>query len=200
MQLLAKSVRVSRVVMMVGVVAGMGCGSVASGDRGGALMTAPSSVAVPTRALAGDSSSTRGVAGATFTMTDGVFRFTGEQGELRGTYDGVVTAPLNGSSTARMALQVTGGTGTYLGASGTIEATGQGTFAGEGQFVLTMSGIVLGGKYQATLVGDAAIGCGSDERVISRLQGQGTVATGGRVDMQLESQVVEGVCSGAGSS
>lgn len=196
MRLLEMGSRGRIALVSAGVLAAMGCDSAVSNHGGQTLVTAPSSLMRRTDAtVGGDTSSTLGSAAAIFTLTNGKFWFAGQQGELRGTYTGVVSAPINGSSTVQMSLQVTGGTGALANASGTLEGVGHGTFAGEGRFTLSIDGVVLGEKFQATLVGAAGLGCTAAGQVISRLRGEGTVATGGRVDMRLESQVVEGFCS-----
>jgi hypothetical protein len=176
------------------------CGGTIQSDGTSALLTTPSA-ATPLGGVGFTGETSRAVTRdvGTFTLANGTFRFTSEDGELWGTYDGVVTAPLPGRSRVTMDLRVTAGSDSFAGATGALEGEGSGAFVVGGDFVLPLTGVVhtteepLGRKLHATVLGTATLRCGPN-RLILLLEGGGTIATAGRARMTLESEIVETFC------
>jgi hypothetical protein len=168
-----------------------------------ALLTTPSPSTVAEGAgLAGATSAALGRDGVSFTLVNGTFTLTSEDSELTGTYGGVVTAPTEGQSKVEMSLVVTGGSDSFAGATGTLVGDGRGAILVDGRFVLSLSGLVetaeepSGFKFHATVAGTATLpfACSANGRRISRLEGEGTMATVGKVQTELESEILETDC------
>ena len=70
-------------------------------------------------------------------LSSGTFTVTTRQGTLTGTY----TGEGNGSA-GTFTVALTGGTGRFAGASGTLTGDGEGGFTGEGGFALVLDGII----------------------------------------------------------
>jgi hypothetical protein len=137
-----------------------------------------------------------------FPLLNGMFTITTRTGDrLTGTYVGEVTAPIPGRPTAMLTLEVTGGTGVFEGATGTLDAEGSGAFVGEGQFVLSSLHGVLsttaepaGFVFRATVVGTSALSCSAADRILLTLRGRATVARVGHVDVELSSEIGNTEC------
>jgi hypothetical protein len=178
------------------------CGGTIQSDGTSALLTTPSA-ATPVGGVGFTGETSRAVIRdvGTFTLANGTFRFTSENGELWGTYDGVVTAPLPGRSRVTMELLVTGGSDSFAGATGALVGEGSGAFVVGGDCVLPLNGVVqttqepLGWKFHTTVVGTATLSpqC-SNNRQVLLLDGRGTIATAGRARMSLAGEIVETFC------
>ena len=179
------------------------CSGIVSRDGTSALFTTPSSVITTGQAgPAGERSVTLARDVVTFTLANGTFKFTSPDGELTGTYTGFVTAPTSGRPRMTITLQVTGGSGAFVGATGTLVGEGKGAFVTGGDFVLSVGGMVRtsaapsASKFHTTVVGTATLPltCSSNNHRISRLRGEGTIPTAGRARMELDSEIVETNC------
>jgi hypothetical protein len=79
----------------------------------------------------------------TFSLVQGTFTLTFADGTLTGTYHGLAALANTGQQSALIDLQITGGTGQFEGAIGSLEGTGTGHFIDEGEFALTLKGTAL---------------------------------------------------------
>jgi hypothetical protein len=78
----------------------------------------------------------------TFGLDAGTFTLTFAGGQITGSYEGQAGVPSSGRSYAVLDLEVTGGTGVFQGATGNLTGVGTGAFAGEGDFSLSLDGLV----------------------------------------------------------
>ncbi len=194
------NVRVRSVVgsglLIFGLAAVVGCGrttpvapSAASAPATPAAQATSNRVAGPTLRPAGGSE-------VTFTV-EGAFTIANNTGDsLTGTYTGS-----GGSSGTRqwasLTLQITGGTGVYAGATGTIRASGIGAFSGEGGYSLDARGdAVLPGDKHAqitiNLSGTSVASCSSTNQIIITQSGSGTMGRAGRVSSTFQHAVTSG--------
>ena len=179
------------------------CGGTIPRERTSALFTTPSAVtSAAALGLAGEPSRTLARQVITYTLANGTFTFMTEHGELTGTYTGFVTDPTSGRPMVTMTLQVTGGSNVFAGATGTLVGDGKGAFLTGGPFNLSLEGVVRtsaapsGSKFLMRVVGTATLAemCSANNRIVSRLQGEGTIPTLGRARVELESEFVETEC------
>jgi len=191
-----------RILAVIGLAASA-CGGTMPHDGARAFLTTPSpATSVAGLRLAGNPSRTLARQGIRYTLANGTFTFTTERGDLTGTYTGFVTEPTSGRPTVTMTLTVTGGSSAFEGATGTLTGNGNGAFLTGGRFVLSLDGRVrtssvpAGSTFRTTVVGTATLAdtCSANNRIISRLRGEGTIPTAGRSRMALESEIVETGC------
>ena len=136
----------------------------------------------------------------TTTIVGGTLRLTAANGDvLTATYTGQVTITAR-SSDASLDLQVTGGSGQFQGATGTLRGDGTGAFAGEGTFSLVLKGSLnLTGKpgasnFRAHVLGAAFVSC-LDERIWVALEGDGNSNRSGNVTATFRHQVTNSFCA-----
>jgi hypothetical protein len=83
----------------------------------------------------------QGGAGTSFTLDllEGTISLTLSDGTtIWGTYRGTATVPRVGQSRATLEGEVTGGTGVFAGATGTLKGAGIGGFVNDGEFSVTL--------------------------------------------------------------
>ena len=119
---------------------------------------------------------------------------------IAGTYTGRSTFGSNGRQNTSLALQVTGGSGVFAGAIGSLVVTGQGAFAGEGTFVLDGNGeVTFAGGRRAVLVlrmrGSSTAGCTASNQIAISQTADGTLGRLGRVAATLNHAVENTGCS-----
>ena len=163
--------------------AAVACGRTNSQVGPSVLLTTPSKI-VSELDMPGDSAGTLARAITTYTLANGTFAFTTENGEITGTYTGLITDAMSGRATVTMTLLVTGGSNVFAG-----------------RFVLSLEGFLrtsalpTGTKVHTTVVGTTSLleMCRNDH-IVSRLRGEGTIAMVGRTRMELESEIIETAC------
>ena len=122
-----------------------------------------------------------------FALEAGSLSLESPHGSLSGDFSGAATAAGN-DVTAVTTVVVTGGTGQYAGASGTLTGTGSGAFVGEGGFSLLLQGSILTGRgsrpFRASVRGTSALSC-RDGTVVVLQSGSGTATALGRISAQM---------------
>ena len=131
----------------------------------------------------------------------GRFTFTTESGDsLTGIYVGEASVATSGRDEAVLQMTVTGGTGIFTGASGELTGKAKGSFTGEGDFILIVSGSIATNaepsafRFHVPLTGSAAASCGADQRIVMILNGNGSGGTAGKVTAALSHQVSNTTC------
>jgi hypothetical protein len=131
-----------------------------------------------------------------FPLLDGTFTLTTATGTMSGTYTG--TEARKGQTDASVGVNVTGGTGSFDGATATLRGDGVGTFAGEGSFTLALKGRVAAVASQfnlrITLAGTTSLSCDAG-RVIATQTSTGTGDGLGAVTASFRHQVGNAGCS-----
>ena len=91
-------------------------------------------------------------------LSDGTITVTTRQGTLTGMYTGE-----GRDSSGAFSVELTGGTGSFAGASGTLMGSGEGGFIGEGSFSLVLDGILTtpagSRKMKIALKGTSTLSC-----------------------------------------
>ena len=152
-------------------------------------LTAPDTVS--TAAVGGLVAPSRAVPAArpadTFDLMGGVFVLTFADGDqIEGFYGGQAAVSPPSRSTARLNLTVTSGTGAFDGATGTIDGDGIGVFVGEGNFSLSLDGLVVTAgrpdpvRVRAKIHGTSMIGC-AQTGILARLDGAGSAGRFGDI-------------------
>ena len=193
------NVRVRSVVgsalFVFGLAAAAGCG--------GSSPTAPSASATAAASTASANhasppSSVRPDGGPVVTTSlHGSFDIHNGSGDgVSGTYSGTGVSS-GGSEQAFLSMQITGGTGIYAGATGSVDALGSGAFSGEGTYSLSARGDALldGGKHaQITfnLSGTSAASCIPIDQFTVTQTGSGTMGRAGRVTARFQHTVTSG--------
>ncbi len=138
----------------------------------------------------------------TFELIDGTFTIAfADGGSLVGTYTGTAISNLLGQTSAKLALQVTGGTGEFTDAAGELRGSGRGAFIAEGGFSLTVHGKVrVPGERHPTNVrvnarGTTTLSCSPARLIAVTLQGEG-IGKRGAVTVLLKSEVTNTGCRG----
>jgi hypothetical protein len=138
---------------------------------------------------------------ATFPLSGGTFAIVNRKGaQLSGVYTGV-TSTSDGNSVTTLTLQVTGGTGGFSGAAGTLDGHGLGAFTGEGAFSLDLAGTISSGKgkksekFSTTLTGESLISCIDGHVIISQHSDGSGGPKNGRVGAQMQHVVDNAGCS-----
>ena len=178
-----------QVVLCAAVVVAASCG------RTSPVSPAPSSRATGHQGLA--ASTGEGVA---FPLIAGSFVISTAKGhEIVGAYSG--TAAIFGAAvqSSTLTLQISGGSGTFADAAGTIAIQGNGAFADEGEFVLEGRGdlILAGGRSRGlvlSLRGVSRATCASSGRIAITQTAGGTMAHAGRVTATLRHEVGSTSC------
>jgi hypothetical protein len=181
---------VSLGILCAGVILGTSC----SRPSSGLLPAAPG-------ALTGGQSTTGSTEGEVFPLLGGSFTIEARGGDgIVGTYAGTSTFSGAGRQRSSVTLQVTGGSGTFAGASGSLAVSGTGAFADEGKFTLDGEGeLTLAGGRRAvvvfTLRGSSVASCSPSEQIAIAQSATGTMSRAGRVDARLSHVVGNTGCS-----
>lgn len=117
-----------------------------------------------------------------------------------GSYAGTALIAVDGPQTASMTFQITGGSGVFEGAQGTLSLSGTGAFADEGELQLEGRGEVTlaGGNrthLKLNLRGTSRATCSAAERILISQTAAGTLARAGRVIATLSHEVGGTGCS-----
>lgn len=127
-----------------------------------------------------------------FPLVSGTFSI-GNADRITGTHSGVSTFTADGAERASLTLQVTGGTGVFAGATGSVSVTGTGAFTGEGSFSLSGSGELTVAGRRVNLVlnlrGTSAASCSPRELIAITQTGIGSMGRAGRVTGTLHHEV-----------
>ena len=157
----------------------------------------PLSPADATPGAAVDRRSVAPAAEVEFPLVFGTFDI-GNTNRITGTHSGVSTFSTGGAEQASLTLQVTGGTGVFAGATGSLSVTGTGAFAGEGSFSLSGSGELTVAGRRINLVlnlrGTSAATCSPRELIAITQTGSGTMGRAGRVTGTLHHEVENTGC------
>jgi hypothetical protein len=97
-------------------------------------------------------------------------------------------------------LEVTGGTGVFAGATGSLVGDGTGDFTGPGSFVLsslkgTLSTLKDGSKLTVSVNGESSLSCSTSSRILLTLHGTGNAAGVDRFAMDLRAEIGGTGCS-----
>ena len=135
-----------------------------------------------------------------FGLSAGTFVLTTRDGDqLTGDYTGEGGASPK-SGFALLELDVKGGSGVFLGASGTLLGEGKGTFNGEGPFSLSLDGqLATTGQradfhFHAVLKGITRASC-VNGRVVLTLEGKSSATRFAGATLVLRHEVTDAVCS-----
>ena len=140
-------------------------------------------------------------AGTVFPLVRGSFAIENRVGDgIVGTYTGTSTFFGNGTQTSSLTLQITGGSGVFAGAVGSLSMTGTGAFAGEGTFALDGGGeVVVDGRRRANLSlslrGSSSAGCSATQQIAISQSAVGAMGRAGRVVATLSHVVENTGCS-----
>jgi hypothetical protein len=137
---------------------------------------------------------------STFPLIEGSFRLTFTSGDyISGTYTGSALVSNPGRDIAVLNFVVTKGFGVFAGATGTLTGDGGGAYAGEGNFLLAMKGLVST-KFeptpfavQANIHGTAVASC-ETEHIVMALAGDGNVPRFGGVTATFRHEVGSASC------
>ena len=191
-------------VIAISLAGAAACDGPVTTDSVNALPSSPSTLApVRNAVLLGDSSEISIQAPSSFPLLNGTFVIaTGSGDQLTASFVGAVTAPIPGRPTVTLNFVITGGSGVFQGASGTLQGEGSGAFTSEGDFVLhSVTGVLVttadpaGSLFRATVVGTSALSCSAAHRILLTLRGQGTVAMVGRVVVEFIAEIGNTGCS-----
>lgn len=126
-------------------------------------------------------------------LSSGTITVTTRQGTLTGTYTGE-----GRDSSGVFTVELTGGTGAYDGASGTLTGSGEGGFTGEGGFSLVLDGILTTAagsrKLKINVKGTSTLSCPSEGPLLT-LTGSAQVTGSGSSTALLTHQVGNLGCS-----
>jgi hypothetical protein len=184
--------QLAKLVLTLAVIASnLGCASPAAPDS-----PEPSPALSPDRGGAALSSETPDV---TFQLLDGSFRLMGAGGDfMTGTYAGVASVGRLATSTSE--FKITGGTGAFSGAVGTLSGNGKGAFTGEGRFSLTLAGRVTtqssgGVKLRLALEGTATVSCTASNQISVTQNGTGSAPRVGIVSGTFQHHLSDTRCT-----
>ena len=158
---------------------------------------APLSPADAAPGAAADRRSVAPLAEVEFPLVSGTFSI-GNDDRITGTHSGVSTFPAGGAERASLTLRVTGGTGVFAGATGSVSVTGTGAFAGEGAFSLSGSGELMVAGRRINLVlnlrGTSSASCSPRQLIAITQTGSGAMGRAGRVAGTLNHEVESTGC------
>jgi hypothetical protein len=126
-------------------VSGCRAASPAAPDRAAPPAVAASVAALPSLVEASATAVPQGRARTSYSvdLLEGTISLTLSDGTtIWGTYRGTATVPSMGQSRATLDGEVTGGTGLFAGATGTINGAGMGGFVNDGEFSVTLHATV----------------------------------------------------------
>lgn len=190
--------RIGTGLLVIGLGAVMGCGrtSPVSPTSAAASVSQPVVIAGPAPATGG--AMTRRATG--FPIVSGTFTIASDSGDgLTGTYTGTSFVSAGAPERALLNLQISGGTGAYAGASGSMGATGVGAFTGEGPLTVDLKGDALvHGKHlplRIGLVGTSSVSCSSSSEVVVTQTATGSMKKTGDVHATFRHVVGQAGCS-----
>ena len=199
------TVRVHSVVgvglLALGLAAAVGCGRT-SPVSPTAVSTPAAQAAVPNSASAASQPANRKSGGTDITnpLLAGSFEIANTSGDsIKGTYTGTVRFAPGAPERVSLTLVLTGGTGVFAGASGSIGASGLGAFASEGAFTLDIRGDALleHGKHAqitANISGTSSLYCTATAQIAVTQTGDGTMGRAGRVHGTFSHEVGNADC------
>jgi hypothetical protein len=109
----------------------------------------------------------------TFNLSNGSFTVTASNGDsFGGVYTGLVSVSTTLRSTTSLDLNVTSGTGGFLGAQGSLSGTGTGAFTGEGAFYLGLDGFIATAAdrrvhVKVDVTGTSSVSCSSQGLLVT---------------------------------
>jgi hypothetical protein len=136
-----------------------------------------------------------------FPLLAGLFTIeNGNRDGIAGTYTGSAQFAVDGFEKTSLTLLVTGGSGAFARAAGTLEITGVGSFADAGTFVLDGNGeVTLAGGKRAVVVlslrGSSVTSCHASGRIAIAQTAAGALARAGRVTARLSHVVGNTGCA-----
>jgi hypothetical protein len=147
---------------------------------------------------AGQAGSTAAVSPQTFGLSGGILGASSQKGDtLVGFYTGQTTIG-RGGETSQITISLTGGTGQFQSAAGTLRGSGIGSFTGEGKFTLTLQGTISTSHgtriFRAALHGTSSIACNAGS-VIVTLEGNGGASRIGNLSATMTHLVTGAGCS-----
>ena len=183
-------------LLVFGLAAVMGCGrtspvsptsAAASVSQPGVIGPASASPAMTIRATG-------------FPIVSGTFTIASDSGDsVTGTYTGTSFVSASAPERALLTLQISGGTGTYAGASGSMGASGVGAFTGEGAFTADIKGDALvSGKHlplRIALAGTSSVSCSANSEIVISQTATGSMKKTGDVHATLMHVVGQAGCS-----
>ena len=181
---------VSHAVLCAGVILVTSCSRPSSGFQ----PTAPG-------ALTRGPSTPGSAEGQVFPLLEGSFAIWARAGDgIVGTYAGTSTLSEAGRQRSSITLQVTGGSGVFAGATGSLVVSGTGAFADEGTVVLEGDGeVTLAGGRRAVVVfnlrGSSVASCSLTEQIAIDQSATGTMSRAGRVEARLRHVVGNTGCT-----
>ena len=126
-------------------------------------------------------------------LSSGTLTVTTRQGTLTGTYTGE-----GRGSSGTFSVELTGGTGAFAGASGTLTGSGDGGFTGEGGFSLVLDGVLTTSagsrKLKIIVKGTSTLSCDNQVPLLT-LTGSAQVTGSGSSSAVLRHQVGLAGCS-----
>jgi hypothetical protein len=136
----------------------------------------------------------------TFGLEAGVFTLTFSEGQITGTYDGQAAVPSSGRANAVLDLEVTNGTGVFQGATGSLTGAGTGAFTGQGDFSLSLDGLVSttaqpGGFSLRLKIRGSSVVAGVSQRIRPSLVGNGQAGRFGDLTGALSHDVGNAGCT-----
>ena len=132
-------------------------------------------------------------------LVGGSFAILNTNGDgIQGTYTG--TVQVRATEEASLTLEISGGSGTFAGAAGSLSVRGSGSFVDEGAFLLHGQGdIRIAGGHRSVLTlflrGNASVGCSAGGQIIVSQFGAGTMPGAGSVTATLQHTVANTGCS-----
>ena len=148
----------------------------------------PASAAVDSSPMGRLSSRPFGQTTNPFTLSNGSFTVTtAPNGDsFSGVYTGLVSVSTTLRSTASLDLDVTSGTGGFLGAQGSLSGSGSGAFSGEGAFSLGLDGFIATAAdrrfhVKVDVTGTSSVLSCSSQGLSLTLHGDGVAAKVGNV-------------------
>jgi len=186
--------RLMATAVLAGTLTACGGGAPASPDT---LTPAPAAATVPAIAPATASAAVLAKADPVeFSLQNGTFTLEVGSASLIGTYEGR-SVQGSGPELASLTLDVTGGTGSFTGATGVLTADGRGAFAGEGAFQITVTGEVEANGQKRVRIkakGQSGLSCGSTGPVLA-MSGSGSAGNLGEASVQLTHEIAGAFCA-----
>jgi hypothetical protein len=186
-------------LLVLGLAAVVGCGRPSPvSPTAAATPASPAGIAPSNGIAAVGAVRPSGNPGETFPLVGGTFDIGNGTDGISGTYSGTALSS-SGSDRASLTLQITGGTGVYAGASGTLSASGTGAFTGEGAFSLDVRGdaTLAGGRrvhVSINLSGTSSVSCSALDQILVTQTGAGSMGRAGRVSAPLQHEVEQTGC------
>lgn len=118
---------------------------------------------------------------------------------ISGTYTGTAQSTDLGTEIASLTITISGGSGAFAGAAGTLAMTGAGAWVDEGSFLLKGGGelSIAGGKSAVVMIGlrgTAVASCDSSGHTTITANAEGVMGRAGRVSATLRHEVGNAGC------